>query len=282
MVLLRTVEEARAFAEEIRSRNQRLALVPTMGFLHQGHLSLMREGRRRADVLAVTLFVNPTQFGPNEDLSSYPRDESGDLKKCEQAEAAAVFAPPAEEIYPAGYQTYVEVRETSQGLCGDRRPGHFRGVATVVAKWLYLFRPQVALFGEKDYQQLQVVRAMNRDLNLGVEIVGVPTVREPDGLAMSSRNAYLKPDERQRALSLFKGLQSALKLSQSGVRDGRALVAAVRSELDSAKVREDYIELVHAQTLKRLSGLDPDQPARLLVAAFVGTTRLIDNVAIGG
>jgi pantoate--beta-alanine ligase len=281
MLVLRRVEEARAFAEGVRRRAQRLALVPTMGFLHEGHLSLMREGLRRADVLAVTLFVNPTQFGPNEDLSHYPRNESGDLLKCEEIQVAAVFAPSVEEVYPAGYQTNVEVTEVSRGLCGERRPGHFRGVATVVAKLLSLFRPAVALFGEKDYQQLQVIRAVNRDLNLGADIVGVPTVREPDGLAMSSRNAYLNPNDRRRALALFHGLEAARNLARNGVSDGPVLIAAVRQELDSAQLREDYVELVHAQTLKPVDGLARGQPARLLVAAFVGNTRLIDNVALG-
>lgn len=281
-LVLRTVAETAAWAESVRRSGRRLALVPTMGYLHEGHLSLMREGGRRADVVASSIFVNPTQFGPNEDLARYPRDWEGDLAKCASAGVEAVFAPSPAEVYPQGYQTYVEVEQVSQGLCGARRPGHFRGVATVVTKLLCLFRPHVALFGEKDYQQLQVIRALERDLHLGVEIVGMPTLREADGLAMSSRNAYLSPEERQRALSLSRGLAAAQALVRSGEREAGAVVAAVRKELQAANVREDYVELVDASTLLPLRSLAPGQVARLLVAAFVGNTRLIDNQPVGG
>ncbi len=281
-LVLRTPAETAAWAESIRRSGRRLALVPTMGYLHEGHLSLMREGGRRADVVASSIFVNPTQFGPNEDLARYPRDWEGDLAKCASAGVEAVFAPMPAEVYPQGYQTYVEVEQVSQGLCGARRPGHFRGVATVVTKLLCLFRPHVALFGEKDYQQLQVIRALERDLHLGVEIVGMPTLREADGLAMSSRNAYLSPEERQRALSLSRGLAAAQALVRGGEREAGAVVAAVRKELQAAGVREDYVELVEASTLVPLQSLAPGQVARLLVAAFVGNTRLIDNQPVGG
>ncbi|HLL52213.1 MAG TPA: pantoate--beta-alanine ligase [Myxococcaceae bacterium] len=281
--VLRTVEEAGRWAEEVRLSRRRLALVPTMGFLHEGHLSLMREGRRRADVVAATIFVNPTQFGPREDLSRYPRDLDGDLAKCGQAGVEVVFAPSDESVmYPQGYQTYVEVTELARGLDGERRPGHFRGVATIVTKLLALLRPHVALFGEKDYQQLQVISALNRDLNLGVDIVGMPTVREPDGLAMSSRNSYLSAQDRQKALSLSRGLTAARHLFHNGVLDARELVMAVRRELESAGVREDYVELVDARTLQPLARLPEGAPARILVAAFVGQTRLIDNIPLGG
>jgi pantoate--beta-alanine ligase len=281
-LVLRTVAETAAWAESIRRSGRRLALVPTMGYLHEGHLSLMREGGRRADVVASSIFVNPTQFGPHEDLARYPRDSEGDLAKCASAGVEAVFAPTPAEVYPQGYQTYVEVTQVSQGLCGARRPGHFRGVATVVTKLLCLFRPHVALFGEKDYQQLQVIRALERDLHLGVEIVGMPTLREPDGLAMSSRNAYLSPEERQRALSLSRGLAAAQALVRGGGREAGPVVAAVRRELEAAGLREDYVELVDASTLLPLQSLAPGQVARLLVAAFVGNTRLIDNQPVGG
>ena len=281
-LVLRTLAETAAWAESLRRSGRRLALVPTMGYLHEGHLSLMREGRRLADVVAVSIFVNPTQFGPNEDLSRYPRDLEGDLARCASVGVEAVFAPVPAEVYPPGFQTYVEVTEVSQGLCGARRPGHFRGVATVVTKLLCLFRPHVALFGEKDYPQLQVIRALERDLNLGVEIVGMPTLREPDGLAMSSRNAYLTPEERQRALALSRGLAAAQALLQGGTREAEALVGLVRRELEAAGLREDYVELVDATTLRPLPVVSPGQPARLLVAAFVGNTRLIDNQALAG
>jgi pantoate--beta-alanine ligase len=280
-LVLRTVAETQAWVESCRRAGRRLALVPTMGFLHEGHQSLMREGRRRAEVVAASIFVNPTQFGPNEDLSRYPRDLEGDLAKCASAGAEAVFAPTPEEVYPPGFQTHVEVGQVSQGLCGARRPGHFQGVATVVTKLFGLFKPHVALFGEKDYQQLQVIRALVRDLNLGVDVVGMPTVREPDGLALSSRNAYLSPEERQRALALSRGMAAAQGLYTRGTRDTDALREAVRRELAAARLREDYVEVVDASTLRSLSAVTPGQPARLLVAAFAGKTRLIDNQALG-
>jgi pantoate--beta-alanine ligase len=278
--LLRGVEEARRLSMDVHRRGDRLALVPTMGYLHDGHLALMREAIGAADRVVATIFVNPMQFGPNEDLSRYPRDLSGDLAKCEAAGVEAVFAPDAAEIYPPGFQTFVEVTEVSRGLCGERRPGHFRGVATVVAKLLSLFRPHVAVFGEKDYQQLHVIRRLNLDLNLGSEIVSVPTVREQDGLAMSSRNACLSPSERARALSLSSGLRLAQELASSGVHQVRDLLKAMRQELERAQVREDYIAIVDEQTLAPLEELPSSRPARALVAAFVGRTRLIDNAAV--
>jgi len=278
--LYRMVEEARAFAARVRAQGKTLALVPTMGFLHEGHLSLMREGKRRASVCAATIFVNPAQFGPKEDLSRYPRDLEGDLRKCGQAGVDAVWAPEREAVYPAGYQTYVEVTELSRGLCGARRPGHFRGVATVVAKLLAVFRPDVALFGEKDFQQLRVIQRLNADLDLGVEVLGLPIVREPDGLAMSSRNAYLSASERQRALALRRGLRAAEALCAGGMVDARELVGAVRAELEQEEgVRTDYVELVDAETLAPVIRV-ADRPVRLLVAAYVGTTRLIDNLEL--
>jgi len=279
--VLRTVAEVKAWGEALRREGRRLALVPTMGYLHEGHLSLMREGRRHADVVASSIFVNPTQFGPREDLGRYPRDFEGDLAKCASAGVEAVFAPEPGAMYPPGYQTYVEVTEVSKGLCGDLRPGHFRGVATIVTQLLCLFRPHVALFGEKDYQQLQVIKALNRDLHLGVEILGMPTVREPDGLAMSSRNAYLSAEERQRALSISRGLAAAQALYRSGARGAVALVDAVRREIRAANLREDYVELVDAELLTPVAEVRPGQPARLIVAAFCGTTRLIDNQPVG-
>lgn len=282
LTVLRTVAEVKAWGDALRREGRRLALVPTMGFLHEGHLSLMREGRQRADLVATSIFVNPTQFGPKEDLSRYPRDFEGDLARCASAGVAAVFAPEPAEVYPPGYQTYVEVTDVSQGACGDRRPGHFRGVATVVTKLLALFRPDVALFGEKDYQQLLVIKALNRDLHLGADIVGMPTVREPDGLALSSRNAYLSPEERQRALAISRGLKAARALHAAGTREASALVEAVRGELRAADLREDYVEVRDAERFVPLSQVAPGQAARVLVAAFCGSTRLIDNMPLGG
>ncbi|HKD39756.1 MAG TPA: pantoate--beta-alanine ligase [Myxococcaceae bacterium] len=278
--LLRTVDEARRWVGLSQRRGGRLALVPTMGYLHQGHLALIREGKRAADRVAATIFVNPTQFGPNDDLSRYPRDMDGDLKKCRDAGVEAVFAPDAAELYPPGFQTFVEVGEISRGLCGEKRPGHFRGVATVVAKLLCLFRPHVAVFGEKDYQQLQVIRRLNLDLNLGSEILSVPTVRDRDGLAMSSRNAYLSQGERRRALSIFAGLRRAQERVMTGVKDARELANAMREELERAQLREDYVAIVDAETLAPLERISAERPARALIAAFVGSTRLIDNLPL--
>jgi pantoate--beta-alanine ligase len=280
--IVRTIEEAARCCERIRLEGKKLGFVPTMGFLHEGHLSLMREGRRRADVVVASIFVNPKQFGPREDLSRYPKDLQGDLEKCESVGVAIAFAPSAEEIYSQDFQTFVEVTGLSRGLCGEKRPGHFRGVATVVAKLFNIVRPHVALFGEKDYQQLQVIKALNRDLGFGIEIVGVPTVREPDGLAMSSRNSYLTPRERVQALSLWRGLRAAQQLAQNGVAEVRELVAAVRRDLEASGVREDYVEVVDAATLQPLARCEPGREARAMVAAFVGQTRLIDNILLIG
>jgi pantoate--beta-alanine ligase len=280
MQLATTPEQVRAFTSALAREGGSLALVPTMGFLHRGHLSLMREGSRRASQVAATIFVNPTQFGPTEDLSRYPRDLDGDLGRCEAVGVGLVYAPEPAVMYPSGYQTFVSVEEVSRGLCGDRRPGHFRGVATVVTKLLSLFRPQVALFGEKDWQQLQVIRRLAVDLELGVEIVGQPTVREADGLALSSRNAYLAPGERQRAVALSRGLFAARAASAAGERRVPALVELVRAELAHAQLKEDYVEIREPSSLVPLAELTPGVPARALVAAFVGQTRLIDNVQL--
>ncbi|MGO8969574.1 MAG: pantoate--beta-alanine ligase [Myxococcaceae bacterium] len=277
--VLTTAREAAEVREATRGAGRRLALVPTMGFLHDGHASLMAAARAAADVVAVTIFVNPTQFGPSEDLSRYPRDFASDMARCAKAGVDVVFHPEATEVYPKGHQTFVEVVELSRGLCGERRPGHFRGVATVVAQLFALFRPHVALFGEKDYQQLQVVRRLSTDLHLGVEVRAMPIVREADGLAMSSRNAYLSAAERPRARALNLGLEAARARFRRGVYQPEVLLAAVREALRAADVREDYIALVDPDTLEPLAVAVPG--ARLLVAGFVGATRLIDNVELG-
>ena len=268
-----------------RDGGTRIALVPTMGYLHDGHLSLMREGRRRADeggrpgLSLATIFVNPAQFGPTEDLARYPRDLEGDLAKCGAAGVDMVLAPedPA-AVYPRDFQTWVEVTEVSKGLCGDRRPGHFRGVATVVAKLFGLSRPNVALFGEKDWQQLQVLRRMASDLDMGVEVVGMPIIREKDGLAMSSRNAYLAPEERGRAVAISRSLEEARRLAASGERDPAALARGIRVAVEAAGMRIDYVELVDPLTLRAVERAVPG--TRALVAAFLGRTRLIDNVGL--
>jgi len=280
MRVLRTPAELSEWTEAARREGRRVGLVPTMGFLHRGHLSLMEACRGRADLTAVSIFVNPTQFGPNEDLTRYPRDLEGDLKKCRETGVDVVFAPESGAMYPAGHRTFVEVSQLQDGLCGAHRPGHFRGVATVVTQLFALARPHLAVFGEKDWQQLQIIRRLAADLHLGVEVVGMPIVREADGLAMSSRNAYLSPAERTRALALGRGLGAARARWAAGERQGDALREAVRVELRAAEVREDYVELVTPDTLEPLARAERAD-ARLLVAGFVGTTRLIDNTAVG-
>jgi pantoate--beta-alanine ligase len=278
--VVRTVDEMTAFSEAARARGERIALVPTMGFLHAGHVSLLDEGRRRGDRLVLSIFVNPTQFAPSEDLARYPRDLEGDLAKAANAGTDVAFVPDDDQMYPPGYQTFVRVRELQEGLCGASRPDHFQGVATVVCKLFNIVRPHVALFGEKDFQQLAVIRRMVVDLNLPVEVAGLPIVREPDGLAMSSRNKYLSPEERQRALALSRGLFAARALFDSGERSAQALVATARAPIAVAAPRVDYVEVRDAESLRPIAER-VEGPAVIAVAAFVGPTRLIDNVRLG-
>ena len=275
--VIRTSAEMTAWSRAARARGERIAFVPTMGALHAGHVALLEAGRRRGDKLVLSIFVNPTQFGPHEDLARYPRDLPGDLANAAGAGTDVAFVPEAPEIYPAGFQTTIEVRELARGLDGLFRPGHFAGVATVVAKLFNIVQPDVAIFGQKDFQQLAIVRRLVADLAMGIEIVGLPTVREPDGLAMSSRNAYLSPAERTRALSLSRALFAARDRAAAGERDPRLLVEGARAALDVDRL--DYLELCDAATL--LTVVQVDGPAVLLVAAFVGRTRLIDNIQIG-
>jgi len=275
-LVIRTSAEMTAWSLAARARGERIAFVPTMGALHDGHVTLLREARVHGQRVALSIFVNPTQFGPNEDLARYPRDLEGDLAKAAGAATDVAFVPEPRDIYPAGFQTTVEVGELARGLCGPFRPGHFAGVATVVCKLLNIVRPDVALFGEKDYQQLAIVRRRVADLDMAIEIVGVPTVREADGLALSSRNAYLSPGERARALSLSRALFAARDAVAAGERRTDAIVAQARAALDVDRV--DYVELVDADSLQPLTQID--RPAVLAIAAFVGRTRLIDNVAV--
>jgi len=283
--LIRDPAEWQRRCTAARDAGRRLALVPTMGFLHEGHLSLMREARLRADrggapgLSLASIFVNPAQFGPTEDLARYPRDLDGDLAKCAEAGVDWVFAPESpDRMYPRGFQTWVEVLEVSKGLCGGRRPGHFRGVATVVAKLFGLSRPHVAMFGEKDWQQLQVIRTMVRDLDMGLEVVGMPIVREEDGLALSSRNAYLSPDERRQAVAISRSLLEARERARQGERDAAALAARAARRIAEAGATPDYVEVVHPETLEPAARAEPG--SRILAAAFLGKTRLIDNMAL--
>src|SRR5437868_9972639 len=253
-----------------------LALVPTMGYLHDGHTSLIRAARQAAPTVAVAIFVNPTQFGPNEDLGCYSRDLDGGLAKCASAGASFVFAPSSpEEMYPPGFQTYVEPGPLAESLCGARRPGHFRGVCTVVAKLFALSRADSAFFGEKDYQQLVIIRRMAQDLNLGTDVLGRPIVREKDGLALSSRNAYLSADERARAVGLWRALTEVRARFARGEKDAGPLERAAVEALERHGARVDYAELRDRVTLERRNPVD--ESMRLFLAAFLGKTRLIDN-----
>jgi pantoate--beta-alanine ligase len=277
--VVRTARDFRRACQEARVDGP-LALVPTMGFLHEGHLSLIRAARPLAPTVAVTIFVNPTQFGPSEDLGRYPRDVEGDLHKCAASGVSFAFAPdgPA-ELYPAGFQTYVVPGPLAEPLCGARRPGHFRGVCTVVAKLFALSRADFAVFGEKDYQQLAVIRRMAEDLNLGTEVVSRPIVREKDGVALSSRNAYLDPDERRRAVSLWQALTATRGRFAAGERDVRKLEQLAASTISDAGLKVDYAELRDPLELARLE--EATASTRLFLAAFAGKTRLIDNGALG-
>ena len=271
----------RARAEDLRRDGRRLAVVPTMGALHEGHLALIRAARARADIVIFTLFVNPTQFGPTEDLARYPRDEAGDLDQARGAGADLAFCPDVSAMYLPGAQTFVEVRELQRPLCGASRPGHFAGVTTIVAKLFHVTQPHLAVFGEKDYQQLALIRRMTRDLDFGIEIASVPIVREPDGVAMSSRNAYLDPAQRLAARALSGALAAGAAAYAGGERNGRAIVTAARAVLDAEPLaRVDYLELRDAAELTEVELVTG--PAVLAVAAFVGKTRLIDNRVLGG
>jgi pantoate--beta-alanine ligase len=274
---VRNREELSRAASELKRKGS-LALVPTMGALHAGHLALVAEGRRRADSVAASIFVNPLQFGANEDLSRYPRREAEDADMLDEAGCDLLWLPAVEDIYPPGFSTRVSVAGVSERWEGEARPGHFDGVATVVARLLLAVGPDVALFGEKDFQQLAVIRRMVADLAMPVEIVGVPTVREADGLAMSSRNAYLSAEERQRAVALPRALEQA----RAAILDGNPASAALRDAkqalVDAGFLKIDYVALVDAATLEPVE--HPDNEARLIAAAVIGTTRLIDNLPV--
>ena len=275
MQTIRSSEELAFGRGEIRGT---LALVPTMGALHAGHMALIAEAKARADRVAATIFVNPMQFGANEDLSRYPRREADDAKMLEQAGCDLLWMPSVSAIYPHGFATTVRVSGVSERWEGEARPGHFDGVATVVAKLLLSVRPDVALFGEKDFQQLAVIRRMVRDLAIPAEIVAVPTVREGDGLALSSRNAYLLPEERQQALALPRALEAARAAILSGTKVPDVLAEAQNSLLNGGFSRVDYFALVEAETLEPLD--HPHGEMRLIAAAVIGTTRLIDNIPV--
>ena len=277
MQIFRDIPALRS-AVEMLKRDGRVALVPTMGALHDGHIALVEEARRHADHVVVSIFVNPRQFGPNEDLDAYPRREAKDAQMLQAAGVAILWAPTVEVMYPDGHATNISLSGVTEGLDGAARPGHFDGVATVVTKLFNQVQPNVALFGEKDYQQLAIVRRMVRDLDLPVEIVGVPTQRAEDGLALSSRNAYLSEDERHNALALPRALGEAARQMEKGAAVDAAIARAIAMLAAHGFDPVDYVSLCDAQTLEPMAVLD--RPARLLGAARLGRTRLIDNIAV--
>jgi len=276
MVVLKSVSEVRAWRRRVRADDASVGLAPTMGALHQGHLSLIRRAVADCDVTAVSLFVNPTQFGRGEDLESYPQDLERDVELASREGVDVLFAPPTANMYAEGYATWVEVERLTTGLCGRFRAGHFRGVTTIVLKLLNVVQPDRAYFGEKDYQQLAVIRRMVQDLDLECEIVGMPTIREPDGLAMSSRNAYLSPEQRRAALVLPRSLTKARQLIESGERSAGKVLRAVKSRFAAEPLASlQYAEIVDPDTLEPVERCDRD--VVIAAACLVGDTRLIDN-----
>lgn len=280
--LYTTVAEFRDACERVRAAGRRLGLVPTMGALHAGHLSLVAQARARADSVAVTLFVNPTQFSPGEDFARYPRDLDADLRSCEDAGVDLVFSPAKEEMYPPGEATRVRVASLERGLCGRSRPGHFEGVASIVCKLFNVAGPCLAVFGRKDYQQLKLIERMAKDLLMPVEVDGAPTVRDDDGLALSTRNGYLSSAEREQARAIPRALSRAVALHVAGERHAARLLGAARSPLTDAALDVEYVELVDPEHLTPV-GAESRVAERVLlaIAARAGTTRLIDNVVLG-
>ncbi len=281
MKIVHTIAEIREFVRQARLAGRTVGLVPTMGYLHEGHLELMRRARERCGIVVASVFVNPTQFGPNEDLARYPRDLERDARLAAEVGVDVIFNPPVEEMYPPGYCTYVDVERITENMCGASRPGHFRGVATVVTKLFNIVRPDAAFFGQKDAQQALVIRRMAADLNMDLEIVTVPTVREPDGLAMSSRNVYLDPEQRRAALVLAGSLDRAVEAVRAGERDvlqiRRLVEELIRAE---PLARIDYVEIYSYPGLEPVERLQGQ--ALLALAVKFGQTRLIDNVILEG
>ncbi|MFC1502104.1 pantoate--beta-alanine ligase [bacterium] len=279
MKVIKDIHEMQEAAESLRRSGKIIGFVPTMGYLHDGHLSLIHIARKRADVVIISIFVNPTQFGQNEDLGKYPRDFKRDEKLAEEAGTDIIFYPSEENMYPGGYRTYVSVEKITEALCGASRPNHFRGVTTVCAKLFNTVKPHFAVFGQKDAQQAVVIQRMVTDLNLELEIVVGPIVREKDGLAMSSRNTYLTPDQRQDALSLYQSLHLAKSMIDGGERDTGNLIKAMQELIQSKNnTRVDYIQIVHPETLQSLDRIQEN--ALIALAVFVGDTRLIDNLQV--
>lgn len=278
MIVVEKIIEMKKISESVR-KEKRVGFVPTMGFLHDGHLSLIRKSKEMTDFTVVSIFVNPTQFGPNEDYERYPRDIARDKALLEKEGIDVLFFPKVEEMYPKGYKTFVRVIQMEDYLCGRVRKGHFQGVATVVTKLFNIVKPHLAFFGMKDYQQLKIIETMVRDLNMDVEIVPCPTVREEDGLAMSSRNSYLKPEERKKATNIYKALMRGREIFLNGERDSAKILEEVKGSLSKVEGLEiEYVSVVHPETLEDVERITDS--AVLATAVRIGSTRLIDNVIL--
>jgi len=279
MQVIRKINEMQKISKSLREEKKRIGFVPTMGYLHEGHLSLVRKAKDLCDSVVVSIFVNPTQFVPGEDYERYPRNEERDRALLDAAGVDFLFNPEVSEVYPSGYETFVEVTEVSKGLCGDFRPGHFRGVATVVAKLFNMVNPHLAVFGEKDYQQLRVIKRMVEDLNFDIEIIPGILVREEDGIAMSSRNAYLSPEDRRKATILYRSLTKGKESFESGERRASALFRTVKESIESVgEISIQYVEIRDAETLEKIEIVNG--PAVIAIAAIVGSVRLIDNIIL--
>ncbi len=279
MRILSKISEAREAIQRLKSQGKTIGFVPTMGFLHEGHLSLVRASRRATDTTVVSVFVNPTQFGPNEDFKEYPRDLERDAGLLHKEGVSLLFAPDAEEIYPKGYKTYVEVHELQDKLCGRSRPGHFRGVCTVVLKLFNILKPDISFFGQKDAQQAIILKRMVKDLDLEVKIEVLPIVRDRDGLALSSRNTYLKPEERGAALSLSKSLKEAEEMIKKGERRAQFIIERIRSIIEKEPLAKiDYVEIVDKEELNPLEIIEDE--ALIALAVFIRKVRLIDNLMV--
>ena len=277
--IINTIKEMQRYSDLARQEGKTVAFVPTMGFLHEGHLSLMKKGRELADILVASIFVNPAQFGPNEDLATYPRNIERDLELLKKEGVDIAFIPDGKEIYPKGFQTYVELKNLPNHLCGLSRPVFFRGVATVVIKLFNIVKPHYAVFGQKDFQQLLVIKQMVKDLNLDIEIIGAPIVREPDGLAMSSRNSYLSPEQRIHALILYKSLKKAGEILKNGIRDSSKIIEEATALIKSCPDTSiDYVIICDPETLEDVEIIE--KPALMAIAVKVGATRLIDNMIL--
>jgi pantoate--beta-alanine ligase len=280
MKIIKSVKKMQSHSESLRLQGKRIAFVPTMGYFHDGHLALMKEAKKMADYVVVSIYVNPAQFGPKEDFSKYPRDLKRDLKMAESVNVDVIFCPPNDEIYPADYQTYVDVEKVTQNLCGISRPGHFRGVTTICLKLFNIVKPHIAIFGKKDFQQFISIKRMVYDLNLDLQIIGLSTVREADGLAMSSRNKYLKEDERTSALTLSASLKLAQKLYSGGERKASVIINKVKKFIKKADYIDiDYVKICEINTLNDVKEIKSQSVIALAVK--VGKTRLIDNHVFG-